>query len=112
MVERITKLLGILPGSYCVAKCTSKGKVFKDLREAVKEQLDKDLLVLPEEPPGVQDEWSSARKQATTFLELLLQGLADDKPEEHSGVSQRIKKFVDFFRGPWTGPSAGVGQGF
>ena len=106
VVERLTKLFGILPGSYCVAKCTSKGKVFKDLREAVKEQIDKDLVVMSEEPPGLQAEWSSARKQATTFLELMLQGLADDKPEERSGVSQRIQKFVDFFRGPWTGPSA------
>ncbi|CAE7460837.1 unnamed protein product [Symbiodinium sp. CCMP2592] len=105
VVERITKLLGILPGSYCVAKCTSKGKVFKDLREAVKQQIDKDLVVMSEEPPGLQAEWSSARKQATTFLELMLQGLGDAKPEERSGVSQRIKKFVDFFRGPWTGPS-------
>ncbi|CAE7362190.1 unnamed protein product [Symbiodinium sp. CCMP2592] len=101
VVERITKLLGILPGSYCVAKCTSKGKVFKDLREAVKQQIDKDLVVMSEEHPGLQAEWSSARKQATTFLELMLQGLGDAKPEERSGVSQRIKKFVDFFRGPW-----------
>ena len=64
VVEQITKLLGILPGSYCWAKCSSKGNFLKDLKDAVKKQLEQDLVILIEEPPGVQAEWSQAKKQA------------------------------------------------
>ena len=107
VVERITKLLGILPGSYCFAKCSSKGRMFKDLKEAVKKQVQQDLIVLDAEPPGLQAEWSLSRVQATKFLELMLQGLADDNdnPSERQGVTSRVQVFVEFFHGPWTGPT-------
>ena len=62
VVERVTKLLGILPGCYCVAKVCSKGKQFKDLKEAVRKQLQRDLVVMEAEPPGLQAEWSAARE--------------------------------------------------
>ncbi|CAE7376508.1 unnamed protein product [Symbiodinium natans] len=69
VVEQVTKLLGILPGSYCLAKTTSKGKLFSDLKKAVKR-------------------------------------LADENPGLRPGSSALIKKFVEFFNGPWSGPTA------
>ena len=70
VVEQVTKLLGILPGSYCLAKCTSKGNFLKDLKEAVKKQLEQDSVILNEEPPGLQAESSQAKKQANGRLGL------------------------------------------
>ena len=78
--------------------------MFKDLKEAVKKQVQQVLVVLDAEPPGLQAEWSLARVKATKFLELMLQGLADDNPSERQGVTSRVKAFVEFFRGPWAGP--------
>ena len=111
VVEQVTKLLGILPGSYCLAKCSSKGAFFKSLREAVKKQLQQDLIVLDGVPPGLQVEWAEAAKQATSFLQLLFEGLADASPsEQHRGKNAAlIAKFVDFFRSPWKGLRAGKG---
>ena len=104
VVERITQLLGILPGSYCLAKCSSNGKQFKDWKTALQKQLDQDLIVLSAVPPGLQAEWAVAERQATKFLELVLEGLADDCPGLRPGVSATILAFTKFFRGPWTGP--------
>ncbi|CAE7236365.1 unnamed protein product [Symbiodinium sp. CCMP2592] len=106
VIERLTKLLGILPGCYCLSKCSQKGKLFKDWKQAIRTQLQDDLKILPAEPPGVQAEWAAARKQAQLFLELVLEGLADnidDSSGLRPGTSADIKKFTDFFRGPWTG---------
>ena len=102
VVERITKLLGILPGSYCVAKCANKGKLLKDLKGAVRAELQDQLLVLDSEPPGIQAEWSVARRQAKRFLQLMMEGFSDN-PGRSGGKDARINAFVDFFSGPWTG---------
>ena len=112
VVEQITKLLGILPGSYCWAKCSSKGNFLKDLKEAVKKQLEQDLVILIEEPPGVQAEWSQAKKQAKLTLRLLLEGLADLASNASPGLrpdsSAVVEAFANFFSGPWTGLRMGV----
>ena len=110
VVERITKLLGILPGCYCIAKVCSKGKQFKDLKEAVRKQLQRDLVVMEAEPPGLQAEWSAAREQAKLFLTLMLQGFADDSSSARRGVTSRVNAFAEFFSGPWTGPMGWVQQ--
>ena len=111
VVEQVTKLLGILPGSYCLAKCSSKGAFLKSLREAVKKQLEQDLIVLNGVPPGLQVEWAEARKQATRSLELLFEGLADASLSggRFGRNTALITKFVDFFCGPWKGPRDGKG---
>ena len=65
IVERATQLLGILPGSYCLAKCSSKGKFVKDWKEAVQRQLEQDLVIVDAVPPGLRGEWSEAERQAS-----------------------------------------------
>ena len=45
VIERATKHLGILPGSFCVAKSTGRGKFLIDLRNAVERTLAQNLLV-------------------------------------------------------------------
>lgn len=103
VIERATKHLGILPGSFCVAKSTGRGKFLMDLRNAVERTLANNLLVVDAEPPGLQAEWAMARRQAKTFLHMMLQ-CEDERASAKRSRTRFVDDFISFFPGPWTGP--------
>lgn len=102
VIERATKHLGILPGSFCVSKSTRRGKFLNDLKESVRKVLTEKLVVMGAEPPGLQAEWAVARRQAKTFLHMMLQ-CEDEKPNAKRSRTRFVDDFVAFFPGPWTG---------
>ena len=106
VIERATKHLGILPGSFCVAKSSVRGKFLKDLKEAVRKVLAEKLVILDAEPPGLQAEWAIARRQAKNFLNMMLE-CEDEKPTAKRSRTRFVDDFVAFFPGPWTGPGLG-----
>ena len=105
VIERVTKLLGVLTGSFSVAKTLRSGSVVKRLAGHVRDVLAENLQVFDRVPPGVVEEWAAGQACAKAIFKLVLQGRDDDKA---SGACQR---FLDFFASPWTGPTAGEGSG-
>ena len=102
VIERATKHLGILPGSFCVAKSAGRGKFLNDLKAAVRKVLVEKLVIMDSEPPGLQAEWAVARRQAKHFLHMMLQ-CEDETPHAKRSRTRFIDEFVAFFPGPWTG---------
>ena len=105
VIERVTKLLGVLTGSFSVAKTLRSGSVVKRLAGHVRDVLAENLQVFDRVPPGVVEEWAAGQACAKAIFKLVLQGRDDDKA---SGACQR---FLNFFASPWTGPTAGEGSG-
>ena len=105
VIERVTKLLGVLTGSLSVAKTLRSGSVVKRHAGHVRDVLAENLQVFDRVPPGVVEEWAAGQACAKAIFKLVLQGRDDDKA---SGACQR---FLDFFASPWTGPTAGEGSG-
>ena len=70
VIERATKHLGILPGSFCVSKSTRRGKFLQDLTKAVEKVLSENLVIMDAEPPGLQAIQSnrSASGKATSWV--------------------------------------------
>ncbi|CAJ1376127.1 unnamed protein product [Effrenium voratum] len=96
VVERVTKALGVLPGAFCVAKTLSRGQKMRSLIAAVKTALQGTLIVLPQEPPGLQAEWLAGRQHAAQFLELAFGAVTENKRR-----ARRAQEFLAFFAGPW-----------
>ena len=109
VIERATKHLGILPGSFCVAKSTCRGKFLMDLKQAVRKVLAEKLVLMNAEPPGVQAERAVARRQAKSFLQMMLQ-CEDETPHAKRSRTKFVDDFVSFFPGPWTGPAWALRQ--
>ena len=67
-----------------------------DLKEAVRKVLTEKLVVMGAEPPGLQAEWAVARRQAKTFLHMMLQ-CEDEKPNAKRSRTRFVDDFVAFF---------------
>ena len=107
VIERITKLLSLLPGTFAVSKTVRSGFVVKKLTEQVRLVMANKLQVFDEVPPGLQQEWAEAKVWAKQILDLLKQD-----QEETSQTAKTCDEFLDFFAGPWTGPFGGMETGF
>ena len=103
VVERCTKLLGILPGCYSVAKTMASGQSKKKLSDELRDVLAQRLVILEAEPPGVQAEWSQTRADQQKFLEMVTATNLElaTTPQVRK---QTIRDFCNFFSTPWTGP--------
>ena len=71
VIERATKLLGILPGCFAVAKTMKQGSWMRTIGQHVQRILASRLVVMEEEPEGLQVEWARARVSAKALLELV-----------------------------------------
>ena len=105
VIERVTKLLGVLTGSFAVAKTLRSGSVVKRLTGHVRDVLAERLQIFDRVPAGVAEEWAAGQACAKAIFKLVLQGRDEDKA---SGACQR---FLDFFASPWTGLTAREGSG-
>ena len=112
VIERVTKLLGILPGSFAVAKTMKAGAAIRQLSKALEKVIIETLVVRDEEPPGLQDEWAYGRRCASALLSMVATNSqhagACGSPEEPNKRAQAVKDFLDFFSGPWRGPTVPV----
>ena len=102
VVERVTKLLSILPGSYAVSKTLRSGFVVRKLTQCVRTVLAQKLQVLDQVPPGLQEEWATGQVTARQIFDLVNAG-EDEKGERKAAC----KELLEFFAGPWTGPGLG-----
>ena len=102
VVERVTKLLSILPSSYSVSKTLRSGFVVRKLTQCVRTVLAQKLQVLDQVPPGLQEEWATGQVTAKEIFDLVNAG-EDEKGERRAAC----KEFLEFFAGPWTGPWLG-----
>ena len=104
VVERVTKLLGVLTGSYAVSKTLRSGPVVRRVTQKVREVLSEKLQVMEDTPAALAEEWASGQVCAKRIFELVQQESADDE-EEAAGRSPGLyDEFTSFFAGPWTGP--------
>ena len=106
VVERATKLLGILPGSFAVAKTLQKGKVMQKVSEKVKAMLARRLVVLDAVPADLLQEWSDVKVAQRSFLELVM-ATSMEQASVPGRRQQAANDFLDFFAGHWTGPGFG-----
>ncbi len=107
VIERVTKLLGILPGCFAVAKTMKAGAAIRSLTKALETVLADALVVTNEEPPGLQDEWAFGRRCASALMDLVTTNSqhagACGSEEEPNKRAQAVKDFLEFFNGPWRG---------
>ena len=96
VIERITKLLGVLTGAYAVAKTLRSGVVVRKLVAEVRNILQEEMQILQRIPDGLAEEWAFGQVCAKQILALVKQG------DEEQGVAI-YDEFVEFFAGPWTG---------
>ncbi|CAE7254752.1 unnamed protein product [Symbiodinium natans] len=105
VIERATKLLGILPGCFAVSKTMIQGSWMRTIGKRVQEVLAARLIVMEEDPEGLQEEWARSRVAARALLDLVIlnapQG-EDDQPAR--GFATAVSDFMTFFPGPWKGP--------
>lgn len=100
VVERVTKFLSVLTGSFAVAKTLRSGFVVKRLVSHVRDILRGQLVVLDQVPHGSAAEWASGQVCAQRIFALVRQG--SDERAEGAGFGEH-KQFCEFFAGPWTG---------
>ena len=107
VIERVTKLLGILPGCFAVAKTMKAGAAIRSLTKVLEKVVGATLVVRDEEPPGLQDEWAFGRRCASALMALVATNSqhagACGSEEEPNKRAQAIKEFLEFFHGPWQG---------
>ena len=108
VIERVTKLLGVLTGCFAVAKTLASGQVVKRLTTHVRDILQERLQVLDSAPPGLvgSGDWASGQRWARHMFDMVRQERDADGLD---GAAPRRKRdiydeFLDFFAGPWTGP--------
>ena len=106
VVERVTKLLGVLTGSFAVAKTLQSGTVVKKLTKHVRDVLAERLQVLDRVPPGLADEWASSQVCARAIVRLVRQG------QDEGAGAKAWERFFSFFHGPWTGHPLGSRVGW
>lgn len=100
VVERVTKFLSVLTGSFAVAKTLRSGFVVKRLACHVRDILREQLVVTDQVPHGLAAEWASGQVCVQRILALVRQG--SDEPAEGAALAEH-KQFCEFFAGPWTG---------
>ena len=105
VIERATKLLGILPGCFAVAKSMKQGSWMRSIGQHVQTVLADKLIVVPEEPVGLEEEWARSRVAVKALLDLVALNCPKGEDEQPArGLSTAVSEFMKFFRGPWTGP--------
>ena len=70
IIERVTVLLGILPGCFAIAKTMKAGSAMRSLVKVLEQTVGRVLVIRAEEPPGLQEEWASGRRCAKALLDL------------------------------------------
>ena len=68
------------------------------------------LVVRQGEPPGLQEEWAFGRRCSKALLDLVAAnsnnaGACGSSEEEPGRRAKIAKEFLDFFAGPWRGPT-------
>ena len=110
VIERVSKLLGIIPGSFAVAKTMKAGAAIQQLVRALERVMSDALVVRQGEPPGLQEEWAFGRRCSKALLDLVAAnsnnaGACGSSEEEPGRRAKIAKEFLDFFAGPWRGPT-------
>ena len=109
VVEQLTHLLGNLGGCFCVSRVLNSRHAVRALRKRTGAALERDLVILPSEPAGVQDEWEQTRSQTRNFLqsatmfEAASKDSGDDVGAGDQGLAPGYATLLNFFNGPWTG---------
>ncbi|CAL1159390.1 unnamed protein product [Cladocopium goreaui] len=86
VIERITKLLGVLTGAYAVAKTLRSGVVVRKLVAEVRNILQEEMQILQRIPDGLAEEWAFGQVCAKQILALVKQG------DEEQGLSDVLRK--------------------
>ena len=114
VVERVGKLLGIIPGSFAVAKTMKAGAAIQQLVRSLERVMSQALVVRQDEPPGLQEEWAFGRRCAKALLDLVASNSdhagACGSSEEPGKRAKTAKEFLEFFAGPWRGPTFRVSR--
>ena len=104
IIEQLTKFLGNLGGNFSVAKVMSKGNLLQALQKQASGFIAEKLLILPETPPALMEEWSQAQLQAQDLIKMCMSYDYDDADPLRSGTHREaFQHLVNFFGGPWTG---------
>lgn len=103
VIERATKLMGTLTGSYAVAKTLRSGAIVRRLTQNVKRVLTQTLQVTDQVPAGLEEEWAMGQ-----VCSLKLLRLARGEPEDEK--EDIVHEFTAFFAGPWRGLGPGVSR--
>lgn len=108
VIERVTKLLGILPGCFAIAKSMRQGSWMRTIGQKVQAVLASGpsrLVILQEEPEGLEEEWARARVAVRALLKLVALNLPQGEDEQPAqGFATAVDEFMKFFPAPWTGP--------
>ena len=100
-VEQITKFLGVLSPSFCLASCLANGDVADKLYNGICELLDRNLDV---KDPALLV-FNDADKQELKFQAALLDH-CHVQANRKDGVAKRreeARQLLDFFNVPWSG---------
>lgn len=105
VMERVTKLLGVLTGCFAVAKTLASGQVMRRLTAHVRDILQERLQVLDSTPPGLVGDWASGHAWAKHMFDLVRQERQADVADRASASRKPdvYDEFLAFFGGPWTG---------
>ena len=99
----------MLVGCFAVAKTMKAGAAVRQLVQRLERVVSATLIVRPEEPPGLQDEWAFGRRCAKALLDPVAANShnagACGSAEEPGKQAKTAKEFLDFFAGPWRGPA-------
>ena len=101
LIERITKLLSLLSGTFAGSKTVRSGFVARKLTDQVRWVLTQKLQVFDQVPPGLHQEWADAQLWAKQILDLVKQC-----HDENSQTAKVCDDFLNFFAGPgqdWCG---------
>ena len=105
VIERATKLLGILPGCFAIAKSMRQGSWMRTIGQKVQAVLASKLVILQEEPEGLEEEWARARVGVRALLKLVALNLPQGEDEQPArGFATTVDEFMKFFPSPWKGP--------
>ena len=109
VIERATKLLGILPGCFAVAKTLKSGSLMRHVVKGLQKAMERRLVVLDDVPPGLQDEWAFSHRCSKALLDLIAANSdnaeACDAADVPGKRAASAREFLKFFSGPWTGPA-------
>ena len=95
--------------NFCVSRVLNSRHAVRALRKRTGAALERNLVILPSEPAGVQDEWEQTRSQTRKFLKLATmfevasKDSGDDAVAGDQGLAHGYATLLTFFNGPWTG---------
>ena len=74
VVQRATKLLGILPGSFAVSKTLRSGFVVRKLTGQVRSVMSRTFQIFDQVPPGLHDKFEESEACARAIFKLVNKG--------------------------------------